>query len=112
MARVNQQLDEWILQLPNVTLAPHRFGGTEYRVQGREFMHSHGPAYLDIRLSMQDQARVLKEGRAETHRFAPQAGWVTFRIRSEADVEAAKELVRLAYENAERLVAGHRQPSA
>jgi len=50
---------------------------------------------------------VLKEGRAEPHRFAPQAGWVTFRIRSEGDVEAAKELVRLAYHNAEKVMAAH-----
>src|SRR5690349_8530112 len=87
-------LQDWILQLPNVTRASHRFGGTEFQVHGLEFMHSHGPSYLDIRLSKKDQARMLEEGKAEPHRFAPQAGWITFRIRSDEDIEAAKELIR------------------
>ena len=104
---MNQSLEEWILKLPNVEKAPHRFGGTEYQVQGLEFMHSHGPAHLDIRLSKEDQAHVLKEKKAEHHRFAPQAGWVTFRIRSEEDVENAKELIRLAHDSAAKIMAAH-----
>ncbi len=90
---MNESLQDWILKLPKVTKAPHRFGGTEF--------------HLDIRLSKQDQERMLKEGKADPHRFAPQAGWVTFRIRSERDVEAAKELIRLAYDNAEKLMEAH-----
>jgi hypothetical protein len=50
---------------------------------------------------------MLKEGKAEPHRFAPQAGWVTFRIRSEEDVEPAKELIRLAYDNEAMMMAAH-----
>ena len=104
---MNESLQDWILKLPKVTKAPHRFGGTEFQVDGLEFMHTHGISHLDIRLSKQDQERMLKEGKADPHRFAPQAGWVTFRIRSERDVEAAKELIRLAYDNAEKLMKAH-----
>ncbi|TMI17007.1 hypothetical protein E6H33_03150 [Candidatus Bathyarchaeota archaeon] len=104
---MNESLQDWILKLPKVTKAPHRFGGTEFQVDGLEFMHTHGISHLDIRLSKQDQERMLKEGKADPHRFAPQAGWVTFRIRSERDVEAAKELIRLAYDNAENLMEAH-----
>ncbi len=104
---LNESLQDWILQLPNVTKTSHRFGGTEFKVHGLEFMHTHGTSHLDIRLSKQDQERMLKEGKADPHRFAPQAGWVTFRIRSERDVEAAKELIRLAYDNAEKLMEAH-----
>lgn len=50
---------------------------------------------------------MLKDGKAEPHRFAPQAVWVTFRIRSEKDAETAKELIRLAYDNAEKMMAAH-----
>jgi luciferase-like monooxygenase len=105
---LSNALESWILQLPQVTKAPHRFGGTEYQVHGLEFMHSHGPSYLDIMLSKEDQGRVLKEKKAEHHRFAPQAGWVTFRIRSEEDVENAKALIQLAYDNADRLMTTHK----
>ncbi len=110
-----KELKDWILELPEVTEAPHRFGGTEFRFQNVEFMHSHGPSHLDIRLSKEDQERVLKEGKVEPHLFAPQAGWVTFRIRSEKDLEAAKELVQLAHNNTRKLGelhAARRNPSS
>jgi hypothetical protein len=71
-------------------------------------MHTHGTLQLDIRLSKQDQERVLKEGKADPHRFVHhQAGWVTFKIRSEEDTENAKELIRLAYDNADKMMAAH-----
>ena len=104
---MTESLQDWILQLPNVTKAPHRFGGTEFQVLGLEFMHSHESSHLDIRLSKVEQERMLKEGKADPHRFAPQAGWVTFRIRSEKDIETAKEVIRLAYDNAGKLMTTH-----
>ena len=104
-----KELKDWVLQLGEVTEAAHRFGGTEFRVQNREFMHNHGPRHLDIRLSKEDQERILKHGKAEPHHFAPQAGWVTFRIRSDNDLETAKELIRLAYDNARKTVASIQQ---
>ncbi len=104
-----KDLKAWILQLAGVTEAPHRFGGTEFRFQNMEFMHSHGPTYLDIHLSKEDQERVLREGKAQHHRASlhHEAGWVTFRIRSERELEAAKELVQLAYDNTGKLLASH-----
>jgi hypothetical protein len=69
-------------------------------------MHTHGTLHLDIRLSKENQQKMLEEGKAELHRFAPQAVWVTFRIRSEGDVEVAKELIRIAHDNAEKMMAG------
>ena len=109
---MSESLEAWILELPKVTKAPHRFGGTEYQVHGLEFMHSHGPSYLDIRLSKEDQGRVLREKKAEHHRFAPQAGWITFRIRSDEDVENAKELIQLAYDYASMLMSAHKSRRA
>lgn len=54
----------------------------------------------------------MRENKAEHHRFAPQAGWVTFRIRSEGDVENAKQLIQLAYDNANRLMLTHKERRA
>jgi len=103
-----ESLKTWILQLPGVTQAAHRFGGTEFQVEGLEFMHHHGPSFLDIRLSKNDQATALKSGTALLHRFASQAGWVSFRIEKPEDLEAAKKLIRLAYENARTSMEAHR----
>jgi len=102
-----ESLQDWILQLPNVTKALHKLGGTEFRVYGLQFMHTHGTLQLDIRLSRQDQEQVLKAGKAERHRLVHhRASWVTFRIRPEEDIEAAKDLIRLAYDNANKMIAG------
>src|SRR5437867_1732258 len=103
-----ENLKTWIVQLPSVTQATHRFGGTEFQVEGLEFMHHHGPSFLDIRLSKNDQASALKNGTALPHRFAPQAGWVSFRIEKAEDLDDAKTLIQLAYENARTNTETHR----
>lgn len=102
-----QSVRAWIEKLPEVTRAPHRFGGVEFQVHGLEFMHFHGDSHLDVRLSKEDQAKVLGEAKAERHQFAPEAGWVTVRIRSERDLQNAREVVQLAYSNAKRIMEGH-----
>ena len=90
------------MELPGVSEAAHRFGGTEFQVDGVEFMHSHGPTWLDIRLSKDDQASVLKSRQALPHRFAPQAGWVSFRIKSSQDLVNGRKIIQLAYEYAKK----------
>ncbi len=103
-----ENLKTWILQLPGVTQAAHRFGGTEFQVEGLEFMHHHGPSFLDIRLSKNDQATALKNGTALPHRFAPQGGWVSSRIEKAEDLDPAKRLIRLAYDNARTSMEEHK----
>ena len=103
-----EDLKSWILQLPSVTQAPHSLGGTEFKVKGLEFLHHHGPAFLDIPLSKSDQTTALNKGTAIPHRFAPQAGWVSFRIERPEDLESAKKLIQLAYENAKTNMKAHR----
>jgi hypothetical protein len=98
----HESLRAWILQLPGVGEAPHRFGGTEFRVESVEFMHSHGHSWLDIRLSKEDQATVMESGEVLPHRFAPQAGWVSFRVEKSEDLPRARKIIRLAYENAKK----------
>ncbi len=68
-------------------------------------MHSHGPTYLDIRPSKEDKEQMLKQGKASPHLYPPQAGYVTFHVRWEKDLEVAKELFQLAYKNAVKLLA-------
>ena len=99
-----ESLRAWILQLPGVREAPHRVGGVEFQVDGVEFMHSHGPSWLDIRLSKEDQTSVLKAGLALSHKAEvhAQAGWVSFQIENRRDLMNAKKVIQLAYENAKK----------
>jgi hypothetical protein len=61
-----------------------------------------------------DQERVLREGTAQHHRAAKhhQQGWVSFRIGREKDVEGAKEVVKLAYNNARDMKVHESKPGA
>jgi len=102
-----QSFREWIESLPDVTKASHRFGGVEFQVHGLEFTHFHGDSHLDVRLSKEDQLKVLADQKAEPHQFAPEAGWVTVRIRSDKDLEDAKDVVQLAYSSAKKTIEGH-----
>jgi hypothetical protein len=102
-----QPFRDWIETLPSVTQAPHRFGGVEFQVHGLEFMHFHGETHLDVRLSKEDQSKILAESKAEHHQFAPEAGWVTVRIRSDQDLENAREVVQLAYTRAKTIMETH-----
>ncbi|SRR5713101_350325 len=99
-----ENLKAWILQLSGVTETPHKLGGTEFQVNGVEFMHSHGPSWLDIRLSKEDQASVLKTGQALLHRAQvhSEAGWVSLRIENSQDLGKAKRVIQLAYEKAKK----------
>jgi Family of unknown function (DUF5519) len=99
-----EDLKAWISQLPEVTEGSHKLGGTEFRANGIGFMHSHEPSRLDIRLSKEDQASVLKAGLALSHHALvhAQAGWVTLQIQNAEDLANARSVVLLAYENAKK----------
>ena len=99
-----EDLKAWVLQLPGVTEAPHKLGGTKFQVNGVEFMHSHGHSWVDIRLSKDDQASVLKTGLALPHRAQVHAqdGWVSSRIENSPDLANAKNVTQLAYKNAKK----------
>ena len=101
---IYQSLRTWILQLPGVKEAPHRVGGIEFQVGGAEFMHSHGPSWLDIRLSKEHQLSVLKAGLALPHKAEvhAKAGWVSFQIAKARDLENARKVIQMAYENAKK----------
>jgi Family of unknown function (DUF5519) len=63
------------------------------------FMHVHGHGHCDIRLAKSDQARVLAEGKARPHRWAPEQGYVTFVARNEDDLALAMELIRMSHDH-------------
>src|SRR5438094_9401297 len=95
---LNQELRQGILSLPGVTERQNAGIHEDAFFVGRTmFMHIHGHGHCDIRLSKEDQERVLTQGQARRHRWAPEPGYVTFMVRSEADLEPAMELIRMSY---------------
>ena len=104
-----------VLSWPGVTTRMHRFGGTEFTLnttQGRrEIGHLHGNGLLDIPFTKALRDEAVQEGRAQPHHIFPQSAWVSFFIRSEADVPNAVELLRRNYERRRAPDAGQPDPA-
>jgi hypothetical protein len=91
---LHQELRQRILSLPGVTEKPNAgIHEDAFFVERTMFMHIHGRGRCDIRLSKSEQARALAEGKASPHRWASTAGYVTFKVRTESDLEPAMELI-------------------
>ncbi len=92
------RLDAVLRQWPGVESAPHRLGGIEFRVDRREIGHFHPSGMLDVLFPVRTRRELVAAGRAEAHRNLPHTGWVTFRVRTEHDLPAAIDLLRMNYE--------------
>jgi Family of unknown function (DUF5519) len=93
-AQIEREVSAW----EGVTVQPHRFGGVEFRVGRRELGHLHGNRLADLPFPVRVREELVAAGKAEPHHIMPESGWVSFHIRSEADVPAVIELFRKNYE--------------
>jgi hypothetical protein len=89
-----------VLAWPGVTVAPHRFGGEEFRLGKRELGHLHGQGWADLPFPVRVREELVRAGRAQVHHILPESGWVSYPIRGVGDVAGAIALFRLAYERA------------
>ena len=90
-------LENAVASWPDVTVHPHRFGGKEFRFGKAEIGHLHTNGTVDIPFPRAVRDALIEEGQAEEHRWVPNSGWTTFRMRSRADFGHALELMRLSY---------------
>jgi hypothetical protein len=96
---LHQELRQRILSLSGVTERQNAGIHEDAFFVGRTmFMHIHGQGHCDIRLAKNVQERVLAEGKARPHRWAPEQGYVTFIARDERDLEPAMELIRMSHD--------------
>ena len=92
-----KMLEETVASWPRISAFPHRFGGREFRFANAEVGHVHNGGIVDIPFPRSIHDALLTDGLAEEHRWVPNSGWVTFRVRSDADLEHAVWLMRLSY---------------
>jgi Family of unknown function (DUF5519) len=88
-----------------VTAAPHRFGGVEFRLGKRELGHIHGDSLVDIPFPKHVRDEMIAGGEAEPHRILTETGWVRVFLRSNEDVERAIRLLQHSFS----LAVAHRQ---
>ena len=80
------EITKAVLNWEGATAAPHRFGGTEYRLGRREIGHIHGDHMVDIPFPTQVRHAIMAVGDAEPHN------------RKTADVKQAIRLLQRSYE--------------
>ncbi len=112
-----RQIREVVSGWEDVTVAPHRFGGVEFRFGKRELGHVHGDWLVDIPFPKQVRDEVIAAGDAEPHHVLPDTGWVSVFLRRDGDVERAIRLLghslSLAVAQRRRLASvGDKQPTS
>jgi hypothetical protein len=90
-------LEDEISSWRNVSVYPHSRGGKEFKFGKAEIGHLHGNGTLDIPFPRAVRDALVEEGQAEEHRWVPDSGWATFRVRNESDIPHAVELMRISY---------------
>jgi hypothetical protein len=95
---IAQQIVSAVSAWPGVAVAPHRFGGVEFRLGRRELGHLHGDRLADLPFPKRVREELVATGRAEQHHVLPDSGWVSVRIRTADDARRVIELFRLNYD--------------
>ncbi len=97
MSLGTERLREEVVSWPGISVHPHRFAAREYRFGRAEVGHVHSWGDVDIPFPRPVHDLLLERHLAEQHRWVPDSGWTTFRIRGNSDVEHAVWLMRLSY---------------
>jgi len=75
---------------------PHRFGGVGFFIGTTEIGHLHGNGLLDLFVGKSFRAEEVRRGRALLHHVFPESGWISFWLKSPADIAQALELFEIA----------------
>ena|SRR5579859_8176811 len=95
-AEITAAVEAW----PGVEVAPHRFGGVEFRLGRRELGHLHGDRIADLPFPRRVRDSLIATGRARAHHVLPDSGWITVPIDGAGGADRGIELFRMSYERA------------
>jgi hypothetical protein len=101
MEQASEVVKRELLNWSGVTVHDHRFGGLEFRVNGREMGHMHGDELADLPFPKDAGRKLISQGKASPHHFIPQSGWISYYISGQG-VQGAIELFRMQYERMTR----------
>jgi hypothetical protein len=85
---------------PGVEVGPGRFGAVQFRLGRRELGHLHGDRLADLPFPRRLRDELVAAGTVVPHRPLPDSGWASKPIRTEEDVRAVIDLLRMQYDRA------------
>ena len=98
LSKISDKMQQELLRWPGVTMHDHRFGGVEFRVNGREMGHLHGDRLADLPFPKDVGNKMIEEGKASPHHVLPESGWISYYIRDNEDIHDVMELFQMQYE--------------
>jgi len=98
MRNAKKRITEAVTSWGEISLTPHRFGGTAFMLGKRELGHIHGDRLVDIPFPKSVRDELVSTGQAEPHHILPDSGWISFFLKSEADIDHAIKLMRTSFE--------------
>lgn len=91
---IEQEVTKW----PGVSAVPHRFGGVEFRYNGKaEIGHVHRGGMVDIPFPVPVREQLVTEKRASKHHVLPESGWTSYGALNYGGKDHALWLLRLSY---------------
>jgi hypothetical protein len=98
LARSMEEIEEEVSSWPSVTVHFHKYGGTQFDVNGKEIGHIHHNGLLDALFNLSVKQELIKNKRAVDHHTFVNSGWISFYMHSSSDKENALQLLRQSYE--------------
>jgi hypothetical protein len=94
--RAMEMFENAIRRKYTIQRRPHRFGGVGFFIGTTEIGHLHGNGLLDLFVGKSLRAKEVRRGRALPHHVFPDSGWISFWLKSPADITQALELFEIA----------------
>jgi len=94
--RAMEMFEDAIRRKYTIQRRPHRFGGVGFFIARTEIGHLHGNGLLDLFVGKSLRAEQVRRGRALPHHVFPDSGWISFWLKSPADIAQALELFEIA----------------
>jgi hypothetical protein len=97
--RAMEMFENAIRRKYTIQRRPHRFGGVGFFIGTTEIGHLHGNGLLDLFVGKSFRAEEVRGRRALPHHVFPDSGWISFWLKSPADIARALELFEIASMN-------------
>lgn len=90
-------LEDAVCEWKNVSVAPHKYGGTQFNVNGFELGHLHGNGLLDVQLNRSMKKELMAHTSVLDHHVFKNSGWISLWIKDSSDCELALSVLSKAY---------------
>ena len=92
-------IENTVLSWDHTSIHPHKFGGVQFNVNGKEIGHLHGNGLLDVPFRKSTKEKLVTEtnGRVKEHHIFKKSGWISLHIQNSSDKELAISVLKLSY---------------